>query len=82
MVQRPLSLGVATRRVLADEVTDDLRDAIVSHELEPGRKLTEDELAALTTAGAQAVSLGDPVIRADLAGALAIAAINALTGNW
>jgi DNA-binding GntR family transcriptional regulator len=46
MVQRPLSLGVATRRVLADEVTDDLRDAIVSHELEPGRKLTEDELAA------------------------------------
>ena len=28
MVQRPLSLGVATRRVLADEVTDDLRDAI------------------------------------------------------
>ena len=46
MTQRPLSLGVATRRVLADEVTDDLRDAIVSHELEPGRKLTEDELAA------------------------------------
>ena len=46
MTQRPLSLGVATRRVLADEVTDDLRDAIVTHELEPGRKLTEDELAA------------------------------------
>jgi len=46
MAQRPLSLGVATRRVLADEVTDDLRDAIVSHELEPGRKLTEDELAS------------------------------------
>ena len=46
LVQRPLSLGLATRRVLADEVTDDLRDAIVSHELEPGRKLTEDELAA------------------------------------
>ena len=48
----------------------------------PEGGLTEDELAALTTAGAQAVSLGDPVIRADLAGALAIAAINALTGNW
>ena len=46
MFERPLSLGVATRRVLADEVTDDLREAIVSHELEPGRKLPEDELAA------------------------------------
>ena len=39
-------LGMAKRRVLADEVTDDLREAIVSHELEPGRRLAEDELAA------------------------------------
>ena len=30
------SLGLATRRVLADVVTDDLREAIVTHELEPG----------------------------------------------
>jgi len=37
MAERPLSLGIASRRVLADVVTDDLRDAIVSHELEPGR---------------------------------------------
>jgi DNA-binding GntR family transcriptional regulator len=37
---------MASRRVLADVVTDDLRDAIVSHELEPGRRLAEDDLAA------------------------------------
>lgn len=46
MAERPLSLGIASRRVLADVVTDDLREAIVSHELEPGRKLAEDDLAA------------------------------------
>ncbi len=39
-------LTLAKRRVLADEVTDGLRDAIVSHELESGSKLAEDELAA------------------------------------
>ena len=40
------SLGLATRRVLADVVTDDLREAIVTHELQPGSRLTEDDLAA------------------------------------
>jgi DNA-binding GntR family transcriptional regulator len=39
------NLRVTKRRVLADEVTDDLRDAIVAHELETGRRLGEDELA-------------------------------------
>jgi DNA-binding GntR family transcriptional regulator len=46
MSERPLSLGIASRRVLADVVTDDLREAIVSHELELGRRLAEDDLAA------------------------------------
>ena len=46
MTDRPLTLGIASRRVLADVVTDDLREAIVSHELEPGRRLAEDDLAA------------------------------------
>lgn len=45
MAESPLSLGIATRRVLADVVTDDLRDAIIAHELEPGRRLAEDDLA-------------------------------------
>ena len=48
----------------------------------PEGGLTHEEVAALMAAGADPVRLGDPVIRADLAGALAIAAINALTGNW
>lgn len=45
-MERPLTLGMAKRRVLADEVTDDLRDAILSHELDSGRHLAEDELAS------------------------------------
>ena len=48
----------------------------------PEGGLTEDELGVLVNAGAVAVCLGDPVIRADLAGALAMGAIHALTGNW
>jgi len=45
VAESPLGLGIATRRVLADVVTDDLRDAIIAHELEPGRRLAEDDLA-------------------------------------
>lgn len=37
--------GPAVRRVLADDVTDQLRDAIVTGTLEPGSRLREDELA-------------------------------------
>ena len=40
-----LGLKVAKRQVLADEVTDDIRAAILSRQLEPGQKLAEDELA-------------------------------------
>jgi DNA-binding GntR family transcriptional regulator len=43
---KPLGLGLASRRVLSDVVTDDLRQAIVEHDLEPGRRISEDELAA------------------------------------
>ncbi|MCX6429732.1 MAG: GntR family transcriptional regulator [Actinobacteria bacterium] len=39
------SLALASRRVLSDVVTDDLRDAILSHDLEPGMKIAEDGLA-------------------------------------
>jgi DNA-binding GntR family transcriptional regulator len=45
MTVKPLGLGRASRRVLSDIVTDDLREAIVSHDLEPGRRIAEDELA-------------------------------------
>lgn len=43
-----LGLKVAKRQVLADEVTDDIRAAILSRQLEPGQKLAEDELALQT----------------------------------
>ncbi len=34
MALKPLGLGLASRRVLSDVVADDLRDAIISHDLE------------------------------------------------
>lgn len=37
--------GPAVRRVLSDEVTDQLRDAIITGVLAPGERLREDELA-------------------------------------
>jgi len=40
------AFGPAQRRVLADDVTDQLRDAIVTGVLSPGERLREDELAA------------------------------------
>ncbi|MEV4624243.1 GntR family transcriptional regulator [Asanoa sp. NPDC049573] len=46
MVQTLPALGPARRRVLTDEVTDDLRRAIVSGEIPAGERLREDELAA------------------------------------
>ncbi|MBZ2195544.1 GntR family transcriptional regulator [Occultella gossypii] len=40
-----VTFGPAQRRVLADDVTDQLRAAIVSGSLPPGERLREDELA-------------------------------------
>lgn len=37
--------GPARRRVLSDDVTDQIRDAIVTGQLEPGKRLREDELS-------------------------------------
>jgi 16S rRNA (uracil1498-N3)-methyltransferase len=48
----------------------------------PEGGLSDEELSVLGAAGAESLRLGDPVIRADLAGALALGAIHALTGNW
>jgi DNA-binding GntR family transcriptional regulator len=43
---RRSSLSTATRRVLADEVVDAIRTAIVTGAIEAGTRLIEDELAA------------------------------------
>ncbi|MEI9906750.1 MAG: hypothetical protein WDO06_01565 [Actinomycetota bacterium] len=45
MAVKSNGLGLASRRVLSDVVTDDLRDAILSHDLEPGMRIAEDGLA-------------------------------------
>lgn len=45
MVIKSSGLTLASRRVLSDVVTDDLRDAILSHDLEPGMRIAEDGLA-------------------------------------
>lgn len=45
MVLKSNALALASRRVLSDVVTDDLRDAILSHDLEPGMRIAEDGLA-------------------------------------
>lgn len=48
----------------------------------PEGGLTDEEVKVFSGAGAAVVKLGDPVIRADLAGALAVGAVSALTGTW
>lgn len=48
----------------------------------PEGGLSDGELELLLDHGIPLVKLGDPVIRADLAGAIAVAAINVLTKEW
>lgn len=45
MTDKPHGLALASRRVLSDVVTDELRDAIISHDLAPGIRIAEDGLA-------------------------------------
>ena len=45
MAVKSNGLGLASRRVLSDIVTDDIRDAILSHDLEPGTRIAEEGLA-------------------------------------
>lgn len=48
----------------------------------PEGGLSEDELNEFTQAGIPTAKLGDPVIRADLAGAIALGALQVITKEW
>jgi 16S rRNA (uracil1498-N3)-methyltransferase len=44
--------------------------------------VSDEELAALTAAGARPVRLGDPVLRTSTAGAAAVSALSVRLGRW
>jgi 16S rRNA (uracil1498-N3)-methyltransferase len=48
----------------------------------PEGGLTDDEVAALTAAGAHAVRMGEEVLRTSTAGVVAVAALLSRTGRW
>ena len=74
--------------VLHESATRPLRDlplasaARVVLVVGPEGGIGDDELDRLRHAGAQPVRLGPEVARASSAGALALAAVGALTGRW
>ncbi|MCU1658527.1 MAG: rRNA ((1498)-N(3))-methyltransferase [Pseudonocardiales bacterium] len=48
----------------------------------PEGGITDDEITGMTSAGAEAVRLGDPVLRTSTAGAAALAAVSVRLGRW
>jgi 16S rRNA (uracil1498-N3)-methyltransferase len=88
LVRRVADAGVAL--VLHESATDRLADlgpelAVAGEVLlvvGPEGGVTDDEVAALTAAGARPVRLGPEVLRASTAAAVALGALGVLTGRW
>ena len=69
----------ATAGIAAVDLPDDGELLLV---VGPEGGIADDELEALTTAGARAVRLGPEVLRASTTGAVALGALGVLTGRW
>jgi 16S rRNA (uracil1498-N3)-methyltransferase len=75
-----LVLHEAAARALADVALPAAGEILLA--IGPEGGITDDELALLTAAGAQAVRLGPEVLRASTAAAVALGALGVLTGRW
>jgi 16S rRNA (uracil1498-N3)-methyltransferase len=58
------------------------REGSIALVVGPEGGISDEELKALTLAGAKLVHLGDPILRTSTAGIAGISAISALTGQW
>jgi 16S rRNA (uracil1498-N3)-methyltransferase len=87
LVQRVRDDG-ATALVLHESATEKLTELPVAHAhslmlvVGPEGGITDDEITALSEAGAKAVLLGPTVLRTSTAAAVALGALGALTRRW
>ena len=86
-VREAVSLG-ATVVALHESATEPLTKLLLAQTdsmmlvVGPEGGITDDEIAALTAAGAKAVRLGPTVLRTSTAAAVALGAVGALTTRW
>jgi 16S rRNA (uracil1498-N3)-methyltransferase len=96
VVEEPVTTAALARRAATTAATlvlhESATDGIAAVDLPddgdlllvvgPEGGIADDELDALTRAGARAVRLGPEVLRASTAGAVALGALGVLTGRW
>ncbi|PRC44463.1 16S rRNA (uracil(1498)-N(3))-methyltransferase, partial [Mycobacterium sp. ITM-2017-0098] len=88
LVESTRSAPAGTVLVLHESATHALTDLDLRHAdaltlvVGPEGGISDDEIAALTAAGAVAVRLGPTVLRTSTAAAVALGALGALTSRW